>query len=182
MGVGVPDGEGSADGKGAVVQGEAPEDGLALAQQCAVPFVPVHPSASPPRNLVDTIAVSGDVVEVPYHCGTAMVAEYLVEGRLHWEVRHVCPDGEVLECGRDRLPDGWRVVVLARGGTFRVRFPAGDRVAVMRVLRRRGVAVGGLNVVLAQGLTGTEAEMESLWGQFAGAGVAVVVERVAGAG
>ncbi|WP_221320356.1 hypothetical protein [Actinoplanes sp. L3-i22] len=120
--------------------------------------------------------MSGAVVA--YHCGSATVSEAVVGGRLSWEVRHACPDGEVLECGWDELPAGLRVALLAHGGTFGVRFPGVDRVAVMRVLRRRGVAVRGLDAVLRQGVTGTEAEMEVLRQQLAAADVAVVVELI----
>ncbi|MFI1991993.1 hypothetical protein [Actinoplanes sp. NPDC020271] len=62
-------------------------------------------------------------------------------------------------------------------GTFGVRFPGGDRAAVLRVVRWRGVPMRALHDVLRQGLTGAEAEMALLRQQFAAAGIAVVVSR-----
>ncbi|GAA2900266.1 hypothetical protein Acy02nite_83250 [Actinoplanes cyaneus] len=121
--------------------------------------------------------MGGAEAVVSYHCGTATVSDYVVGGRLRWEVSHGCGDGVELVCGRGELPADLRAAVLAQCGTFGVRFPAGDRVAVMRVLRGRGVPVGELRSVLAQGVTGTEAEMVLLAGQLAAAGVAVVVSR-----
>ncbi|WP_052311669.1 MULTISPECIES: hypothetical protein [unclassified Actinoplanes] len=116
-------------------------------------------------------------VRVPFHCGTATVSEAVRDGRLLWDVHHRCPDGDQVSCGRDGLPDELRQAVLAQGGRFRVGFPEADRLAVLRVLRRRGVAIGSLDGVRQRGVTGTEAEMELLRQQLAAVGVVVVVER-----
>ncbi|MBB4742586.1 hypothetical protein BJY16_006045 [Actinoplanes octamycinicus] len=103
---------------------------------------------------------------VPYCCGTARVADYVQGGRLCWSVRHDCAGGSrEVACGYERLPDDWRQAVLEQCGTFRLRFPddlGAGRVAVLRVLRRHGFAMGELRAVLDSGVSGTRAELTLL--------------------
>ncbi len=122
--------------------------------------------------------MSDGVAVVAYHCGTATVSESVVDGGLVWDLFHDCAEVTAQECGRGELPPSLRAAMLQQCGTFGVRFPAADRLAVMRVLRGRGLALGGLHDVLANGVTGTAAEMEVLRGQLAAAGVEVVVVAV----
>lgn len=118
---------------------------------------------------------------MPYCCGTATVSDSVVDGRLNWSLFHGCGTGAEIRCEREGLPDELRQAVLEQCGTYGIEFPDTDRVTVMRVLRKaRELDVGELHAVLADGVTGTEAEMDLLRHQLAGAGVAVVVLAVGG--
>jgi hypothetical protein len=122
---------------------------------------------------------------VPYECdscdGAATFGESIFDGRLHWSLSHRCPTGSVEACGRDESPAELRAALLEQCGAYRLRAGAANRVAVMRVLRKRlGTPLAGVPALVellqGDGLTGTEMELRLLAAQLAEAGVTTSVE------
>lgn len=104
----------------------------------------------------------------------------LVGDTLRWDVESVCPacGSAVAECGGE-LPSDLRERILAEHGTawLRVTATAGQRVAVLRVLRAElaldlTAARAALNRVLAGDHAGTLPEVELLARRLRGVGVA----------
>lgn len=106
----------------------------------------------------------------------------VVDDRLVWSVWVQCPrcgPAEVV-CGRDEPPDDVREAVLARDGGARLTAHAdGNRVAILRVLRRDGRPLDAATRAYARltgpGLTGTEAELRLLAGRLEAAGARVTL-------
>ncbi|HWS32283.1 MAG TPA: hypothetical protein VN408_06015 [Actinoplanes sp.] len=124
--------------------------------------------------------------QVPYSCdhctGPATVGQAIHDGRLHWDLQHLCADGTsgvVQACGRDDTPGPYRQALLDQNGTYRLNLaPGTNRIAAMRVLRAHGIPLTDLTGTVRTGPTGTETEMRLLALHLAEADVATSLIRL----
>jgi hypothetical protein len=113
----------------------------------------------------------------------------IVRGRLQWVVWCGCPscDSEgsgTEEIGWDETPPEIRRALLDQCGVYRLRVSPGvdvSRVSLMRVLRADGSSLSGVSSLveelLANGLSGTEMEMELLKVRLAAAGIEAAIAK-----
>lgn len=144
---------------------------------------------------------------MPYSCdhctGPATVGQAIHDGRLHWDLLHLCTGGTdytgdtdhtgdtdstgdtdgfggaVHACGRDDTPGPYRQALLDQNGTYRLNLALGsNRGAAMRVLRAHGIPLADLTSTVTTGPTGTETEMRLLAMHLAEASVPTALTRL----